>query len=304
LSGPSAPDTLSYLGAATTDLFGRLSGAGAAPMTSDRPFGDAALGVLSTAFVAVLLPVGWRQVWRTRRDDGWAVGFAVASVGWYALLVLRLVLSDGAEIVGRASTYVYLPVGYVAGVALLHLAESVRRRPPARVVAVTIAVVLLASGLANGWPPYWERLPGSYQPGGFERSVSPQGVEAARWAATALGPGARVGTDLANYSLLGAYGDADPIRGAAPLFRSDRLRRSDVALIRAQAVGYVLTDERLTRMLPPSGRYFPVDPLRGRYRRPLAAAALGKFDHVPGVSRVYDGGDIKVYDLLGARYAR
>ena len=302
-----APDTLSYLRPTVTDMLSSVSwpfGAGAEAVLRGRPLGNAVMGVVCTAFMAVLLPVGWREIWRTRRDDGWAVAFAVASVGWYGLVGLRLMFGESAELVGRASTYLYLPVGYVAAVALLNLAGSVSRQPSAHVAAVLISVVVFISGAANGWPPHWERLPGAYAPGGFERSVSPQGVAAARWAAASVAPGSRFGADLANYSLLGTYGDTAAVRDVGPLFRSDRLRPSDVALVRSQAVRYVMTDERLTRLLPASGQYFSIDRLRGRYRRPLGAAALEKFDLVPGVNRVYDGGDIKVYDLRGARYAR
>jgi len=63
-------------------------------------------------------------------------------------------------------------------------------------------------------------------------------------------------------------------------------------------------DKRLARMLPPSGRYFPVDKLSDHYTRPLDPLALSKFAYIPGMSRVYDSGDIKIYDLWGAGYAR
>jgi len=301
-----APDTPSYLRPATFSLFDALTGRtppDLGSVTDTRPFGDALLAVVATAALAVLLPIGWRQIWRTRRDDGWAVGFAVASVAWYVLLAGRLLVGGSAEIVGRAETYVYLPVGYVAAVALVHQVGPAARRGSARLIT-PIMLVLLASGLANGWPPYWERLPGPYTPGGFERSVSPQGVQASLWVSGALGPDNRFASDLANYSLLGTYGNSDAVRNAGPLYRSERLRRSDVDLIRAQDLRFVMTDERLARMLPPSGRYFPVDKLSDHYTRPLDPLALSKFAYIPGMSRVYDSGDIKIYDLWGAGYAR
>jgi hypothetical protein len=302
-----APETLSYLRPVTTGLLNALTGH-ASPDTgsaTDRtPLVDAVVAVTATAAMAVLLPIGWREIWRTRRDDGWAVGFAVASGAWYLLVAIRLLVGDSAEIVGRAATYVYLPVGYVAAVALVHLAGPAARRATARRLVLPIMLVLLLSGMTNGWPPYWERLPGSYEPGGFERSVSPQGVQASLWVSGALGPGNRFAADLANYSLLGTYGDSDAVRNAGPLYRSERLRHSDVDLIRAQDLRFVMTDERLTLSLPPSGRYFPVDSLNGRYKRPLDPLAVGKFAYVPGMSRVYDSGNIRIYDLWGAGYAR
>jgi hypothetical protein len=47
-----------------------------------------------------------------------------------------------------------------------------------------------------------------------------------------------------------------------------------------------------------------VDFHSGDYKQPLSPEALAKFGRLPGVSRVYDSGDIKIYDLWGAGYAR
>ena len=52
-------------------------------------------------------------------------------------------------------------------------------------------------------------------------------------------------------------------------------------------------------MPPASG---PVDPNANRYRTPLPMPALDKFDDA-GASRLYDSGDIVVYDLQGSDYA-
>ncbi len=303
-----APETAHYLGPSVSDLVlgvhdAIVGGTASGPPATSGPLGDRALAALAALATAVLLPLGWRRIWRTQRRDAWAVALAGASATWFVLVAMRLVTSDGAELAGRASTFVYLPVGYVVGVALVHVTGAAMRRRTTEIAAVAIVLVLVCNGLANGWPPYWERLPGSYQAGGFERSVSPQGVQAARWAYDALGPGNRFAADLGNYTLLGTYGDQAPVRDVAPLFSSAGLSAADITLIRRASLRYVMTDNRLTRMLPVSGRYFPVDAREGRYGSPLSTAALDKYDHIPGVSRVYDAGDITVYDLRGARYA-
>jgi hypothetical protein len=73
--------------------------------------------------------------------------------------------------------------------------------------------------------------------------------------------------------------------------------------VQAQSIGYILVDQRLATTLPASGQYFPVDPNAFRYKHPLAAAGLTKFNHVAGVNRVYDSGNIVIYGLGGAGYA-
>ena len=72
--------------------------------------------------------------------------------------------------------------------------------------------------------------------------------------------------------------------------------------VQAQSLGYVLVDRRLSEMLPASGQYFPVDPNAGKYTRPLPLADLTKFNQVPGLARIYDSGNIVIYDLMGSAY--
>ena len=57
---------------------------------------------------------------------------------------------------------------------------------------------------------------------------------------------------------------------------------------------------RLTEELPQTGVYFDRSELNeGPHERPIPAAYLTKFDSVDGVSRVFDSGNIRVYDLRG-----
>jgi hypothetical protein len=67
----------------------------------------------------------------------------------------------------------------------------------------------------------------------------------------------------------------------------------------ALAVHYVLVDLRLARSLPASGQYFPIDPHAGSYTHPLSLRGLTKFDQAPGVDRIYDDGNIVIYNLDG-----
>ena len=56
--------------------------------------------------------------------------------------------------------------------------------------------------------------------------------------------------------------------------------------------------------LPASGAYFPVDPNADRYISPLPRSDLEAPGRVAGVSRIYDSGDIYLYDLRGSAYER
>ena len=64
-------------------------------------------------------------------------------------------------------------------------------------------------------------------------------------------------------------------------------------------VQYLLVDLRLSTQLPAGGSYFPDDPQQGRHTAPIPRRSLTKFDGVPGIDRVYDSGDIVIYDVQG-----
>jgi hypothetical protein len=279
---------------------------------ANGPLENQALAAAAVLIMSVLVPVGWWQAWRRYRRQPWVVAFAIGTVSWYVIVAVRLFVANGSELAGRASTFVFLPAGFIAALAVIRLTDNslrwlviragLRRAPMVIATAVAAALVLVLNGLVNGWPPYWERLPGPYQVAGAERSVGPEQVASADWALAVLGPGQRFATDEGDLPVLGSYGDQNTVGDDGPLYTSPTLTPAAAQLVQAQSIGFVLVDLRLSEMLPVSGQYFPVDQNAGTYKRPLPRADLAKFNRVPGVARVYDSGDIVVYDLRGSAY--
>jgi hypothetical protein len=110
--------------------------------------------------------------------------------------------------------------------------------------------------------------------------------------------------DFSNYALLGAYGEQDAIRGLSDVYFAKQLGASERKEIRLQDVRYVLVDFRLSKSLPSSGRYFePQEPDAYRHVSPIDTAALAKFDGETGVDRIFDSGDIVIYDVRSLNYA-
>ena len=294
-------------------LAGGHSGAPPPASAANGPLENQALAAVAVLIMSVLVPVGWWQVWRRYRHKPWIVALAIGAVSWYVVVAVRLFVANGSELAGRASTFVFLPAGFIAALAVIRLTDNslrwpviradVRRRAPAVVaVAVVAALVLVLNGMVNGWPPYWERLPGPYQVAGAERSVGPEQLASADWALAVLGPGNRFATDEGDLPVLGSYGDQNTVGDDGDLYTSPAFTPAAAQLVQAQSIGYVLVDRRLSEMLPASGQYFPVDPNVGKYTRPLPLADLTKFDHVRGVARIYDSGNIVIYDLKGSAY--
>jgi hypothetical protein len=301
-----APGTISYFmptleavkhGMDNVASYGR-SASSAGPA---GPVTDQALAAVAVVIVSVLLPLGWLQVRRHARNQPWIVAMAVCSVSWYAIVMVRFAVADGSELAGRASTFVYIPVSVVVTIAIARpvVTKAMAHATIAAAAVFLTAVVLVFDGLVNGWPPYWERLPGSYQVAGFERSVGPEEIAAARWALTVLGPGNRFAADTGNYPVMASYGYQNPIRNIAYLYTSAQYTPLVQQEVAAQALHYVLVDRRLSQSLPASGKYFPIDPNEGKYKHPLPLQDLTKFNRVSSIARIYDSGNIVIYDLQG-----
>ena len=265
----------------------------------------AALGIL-----AFLVVRGSRGLWPERHAEPWTLPLIGGALLIFADGALRLVASDGAELSGRASAFIYIPVALVAAIAL----RDIRRRGPGRhhtgrrlallggAAPVLAAAVISMGGVAGGWPPIWDRLPGPYLAAGFERSVDRQGVAAAGWALEALGPGHRWAQDSTAYTLLGTIGDQTTVRAVGALFDGKGADAAARSLVQREQIQFVAADLRDSMQLPASGAYFAVDPDAGRYRSPLPLTDLEAPDRVAGVSRIYDSGDICLYDLQGSAY--
>jgi len=303
------PDTLSYFRPTVEGLVQGLNSlqngtSSGARSTSSAPFGNQVLEGAVVLLVTALLPLGWRQAWKRHRRHPWIVAMAIGSLGWFVALALRVGTPDGQEIAGRTATFVYMPVSLMAGLALIRLVNvALARRWESAAIAVAVigALTLLFDGLANGWPPYWERLPGQHQVAGFERSVGPEEIAAARWTLTALGPGKRFAADIGIYPALIGYGDQNPLQGVGYLYSTPAYTPAIARAARAQAVQYVLADRRLSQSPSASGTYFPGSSTTGN--GPIPLTDLTKFNRVPGAARVFDDGNIVIYNLQGAQSA-
>jgi hypothetical protein len=297
------PGTLSYLSPAMSQLtdgirsaVGGHTAATAASAALPEPAGDKIATYAVALLVMALIPFGWRQVWRTQRHDTWALALAAGAAAYYPCVALPFVTADGSELAGRLLTFVYIPVGYTIAVALAARPLTALRRA----CAAAATVILVAGGISMGWPPWWERLPGSYVVDGFESGVTGESVAAANWAAVALPPGQRIAADYINNLLFGTIGNQNPVNGVSVLYCSQDWTLTDAVFSRQQAINYLVVDLRTSEYRAPDGTIFQE---ANGCSAPLARANLAKFDAVPGMTRVYDSGNIIVYRLSEATYA-
>ncbi len=303
-----ARDTISYFSPTVLGLVDGLSaltksGSSDAPQTSTSPLSNTLIGALGIVVISALIVVGCWQAWKRYRRHPWIIGMMIGCLGWFVDLGVRLGTPDGQELAGRAATFVYIPVSVLAAIALTRLVNSgpVRRWGVAVTAVVVAAIVsLLLDGLANGWPPFWERLPGPHLVASYESSVDPEEVAASNWSLAQLGPGNRIAADNGIFYPLIGYGGQNSLMEDSFLYATPTWTPGLAQQAEGLQVQYVETDTRLTQSLPPAGVYFPGDTTFATNTIPLAN--LTKYDHVNGIARVYDDGNIKFYDIVSLGY--
>jgi hypothetical protein len=262
------------------------------------------LGLGSAVLIVLALPLGAVAAWKQRRFHSTVWVLALACLAYAGSLGLHLAPA-GAEIGSRMSPFVFLGVGGILGFAI----DRVWPREPARRARLAVLTgwlsVVFLGGLIVGWQPV-DQLPGPYLVGANGRSMNPAGVSAATWTGDHLGSRNRFAADVTNRNLVGSYGHQDTVTyfsagvSTAPLFLSPTFNSDDLAIVREGRVRYVLVDRRLGTARPLTGVYFEDDePATRPPTRPIPASWLDKFNSIPGVSRVYDNGDIRIYDLRG-----
>ncbi len=269
-----------------------------------------AVGLL--CLLVLLARAAW-TAFRIRDRDAWRWAMIAGSALFFGTSALRFVGADGPELAGRAATFTYIPMSMLAAATIVEWRRSLRPRlwpgPLGRLtvdakwarpapLGAAMATLLMVGARAGGWPPYWEQVPGRYLVAGFERSVDGQSVTAARWTRTALGARSRIAADTNGINLVSTYGRHEAV--GAPLYEDPAWSLSDQQLLQSRAIDYLWVDLRMAQQLPAAGAYYPGDPDAGHHVDPLPLAGLLKFTDVPGVSRVYDSGDIQIYDMRGA----
>jgi hypothetical protein len=88
----------------------------------------------------------------------------------------------------------------------------------------------------------------------------------------------------------------------APLYFSSEVGPAEREILRRGRIRYVVVDRRLSSGLPPVGVFVELGEANtNRHTTPVSPGALAKFDTVEGAGRIYDSGDIVVYDVEALR---
>ena len=79
----------------------------------------------------------------------------------------------------------------------------------------------------------------------------------------------------------------------SPIFYSPSLEKVDITILQAGQIHYLVVDLRLSHALPAYGAYFETD----HPTSVIGRSALLKFNTVAQIDRLFDSGDIVIYDI-------
>lgn len=261
------------------------------------PIWDKLIMTGTIALVTFLLPFGLLIVQRQYRDNALAITFGIASL-LYPLTQAFRFTSFGTEITDRSAAFLFLPIAYLLTVLITHFWSTRRLNRRAISLITSIIVVIFMGGVIVGSGPELIDAPGPYIVVADGRSVEPEGIEDAIWSLAYLGQDNRIATDRINQMLMNAYGHQRVITrlddhvDVSPVFYSAQFDNADIAIVREGQIHYLAVDTRISTAFPLVETYFENDRPSSIIRRD----ALTKFNTVTQIDRLFDSGDIVIYN--------
>lgn len=273
------------------------------------PLWERLISASSVMIIALCLPLGLFCVWQRYRSHSLISMLSIFSLSFPLSQVFRFT-DFGTEIADRASAFSFLSLACILTIFITQFwPVRLLRRKHVFILTCALSIVFMGGVIIGSGPP-WEVLPGPYLVSADERSIEPQSIQAASWSYFYLGPNHRVATDRSNSLLMSTYGHqriVDTLEDnidVTPIFFSTQFGPEEKAIIRDGQIRYLVVDLRLSKTLPNTGFYFEAgEDLAFQRKIPLAAGALTKFNRIPQMNRVFDSGDIVIYDVEGVKNA-
>ena len=290
---------LGHILAGTSEARPLFASQGSAP----APPWDRLLMMASVAIIAFGIPFGLLSLWRQHRHDALAVTLGMVALLYPITQVLRFT-TFGGEITDRSTAFLFLPIAYVLTIFITHFWPT-RRLSWRAIALVTCAIsVTLIGGVLIVSGPAYSNLPGPYVVEADGRSIEPEGIQAASWSLSHLGPDNRVGTDRDTQTVFSTFGDQRIVNelednvDIAPIFYSTQLGPYEEAILREARLRYLVVDLRLSTSLPLLGFYYENDETGAfNLTSPISRESLTKFSAIPKINRVFDSGNIVIYDV-------
>ena len=257
----------------------------------------------SVGLVTLGIPFSFLCIWRQYRYKVLPFTLGLLSLLYPFTQALRLT-GESANIPDRSSPYIFIAVSFVLAILITQMWPTRKLKQMQTIwITIMVSLVFLGGNMLGAGPP-WILLPSGYLVGDDGRSISLEGIQSATWALSHLGPNNRISADSTNSLLMGTYGDqrivTPPVDGVdvAPVFYATQFASWEVSILQSAQVHYLIVDLRLSTALPVKGYYFTGEEEPDiNLIAPINRQALTKFDTVPRINRIFDSGNIVIYDV-------
>ena len=259
-------------------------------------------GYAAIFVIMILLSMGILQIWKYHLKNIPIIMLGVGAIGYPVSQAFRLVRID-ADIAGRSVEFVFVALSLVMALGLIEFVLPYLKLKEIRkyiVVAVVSGIIFMGSA-AVGWKPL---PPGPYLVSASNRSVDKQSVVAAQWARTGLGPEHRIAADRINGVLMVVYGQQYQVTLSEDwiqipdIFFAPWIGPEEGYILWEGQVEYLVVDQRLSTALPFLGFYFEQSETGAfQHTEPIDPNALSKFDEMKNISRLYDNGNVRIYEV-------
>jgi heme A synthase len=264
-----------------------------------EPVWERVVALASEVLVMLVLPLGLFQIWLRYRGNVIALALSVGALAYPVSQALRLTPA-GAESGVRSTEFLFLGISFVMAIGIAQFQLFRRSSRKQSILLLSSLAIVIVGQVVSGGSPAWARMPGPYLVSADQRSIVPDSISAAEWAGSHLGAGRRIASDRINTLLLATYGDEVTFTSVSekvpvrPLFIAPEFGFAEQTILQQDHIQYLVVDHRLSTTLPWAGAYFDDQETNNG---PIDPAALAKFDAVNDVSRLFDSGNIVIYDV-------
>ena len=256
----------------------------------------------SVILIIFCLPLCLLCLWQRYRSNALIYTFGIISLLYPISQVFRFT-NLGANITNRFAAFLFIPITSLLAIVITQFWPTQRLNWKQSSLIVCMMSVVFLGGIILSVGAGLSELPGPYQ---FSdpRAIESEGIQAAIWVPSHLGSNNRIGTDLMNQLLMESYGDQYVVSPLADhidfsqIFFSSRLDSYQLSILSRARVRYLIVDLRLAQVLSPIGIYFSQgEPNAFQHITPIKLEALTKFNAISYINRVFDSGNIVIYDV-------
>jgi len=266
------------------------------------PLWERMIGISSVLLIMLGIPAGLFTLWKRKRLNPFTIMLAGAASLYFITLGLRFT-GAGWEVANRASEFLFVGIAFLIAFGFVTLQLRYPKNRSLSFVFAGYAIILVFGGVISGWPPAL-RLSQPLVVAINGTTIKPQGLEASNWMLTNQGPDNRIIAPPSDALLMLAYGRQQALTGRIysiqELLTQQHTLDWQTKILQAVQARFLVMDRRQISWDGMLGPYFSAGaspPTTGA--ESFRSEIFTMFDGQAQIPRIFDSGDIVIYDVGG-----